>query len=546
MERTADNKKTVILVAAVIFCAIFARVMSKLDFYPSMLGLIRTMLYISLYLSWGFSIRRRVIQPKVRGYLTGVAALMIFWFTVRTCKYFFVSDENVIRYLWYSYYIPMLLIPLLAVFVAISLGKPEKFCLPKWTGLLYLPTMLLLLLVFTNDLHQFVFSFPAGEIWSDRNNRIELGYFFVLGWEVLCAVSSLVLILFKSRQSHQRRYLPVGILCCSVVYALIYISGVEWMQILAGDITAAQCLLFAGIFESCIQCGLISTNTGYDLLFEVGNLNAQITDEEDCVCFLSANAPKLPPGSIREAYQGTVSLDENTRLNSHVIPGGHVLWVEDITDLRIVLEELEANREAIEESNHLALENYRTKCEISALREKNRLYDLLQEQTTRQIELLNDILSRYNGEENQDIRHALLAKAAVICAYIKRRGNLLFIGEKEVMTDTFELALCLEESFSNLELLKIECAMDIPKRDSILVSDGIYVYDFFESAIEISMDSLRSVWLKARSLRDRVSFHLEIESEADLSGLCGLADSSIYEDGVWNFTLRVRKEGEDV
>ena len=47
----------------------------------------------------------------------------------------------------------MLFIPLLCVLVALSLGKPENYRLPKWTGLLYLPTTLLLLLVLTNDLH---------------------------------------------------------------------------------------------------------------------------------------------------------------------------------------------------------------------------------------------------------------------------------------------------------------------------------------------------------------------------------------------------------
>ena len=34
-------------------------------------------------------------------------------------------------YLWYGYYFPMLFIPLLCVLVALSLGKPENYRLPK-------------------------------------------------------------------------------------------------------------------------------------------------------------------------------------------------------------------------------------------------------------------------------------------------------------------------------------------------------------------------------------------------------------------------------
>ena len=65
------------------------------------------------------------------------------------------------------------------------------------------------------------------------------------------------------------------------------------MSIIGGDITAAQCLMFTGILESCIQCGLIQTNTGYEELFMVSRLGAQITDQGNTVCLASSNAGGL-------------------------------------------------------------------------------------------------------------------------------------------------------------------------------------------------------------------------------------------------------------
>lgn len=117
--------RTAVLVAVAILCAILARVFGKLGYATVTLGLIRTMIYIGLYTAWGISIRKRVVQTQVRRYLTAVSILMVFWFTVRTAKYYFVVDPTVTRYLWYLYYFPMLFIPLLAVYVSISLGKPE-------------------------------------------------------------------------------------------------------------------------------------------------------------------------------------------------------------------------------------------------------------------------------------------------------------------------------------------------------------------------------------------------------------------------------------
>ena len=103
----------------------------------------------------------RIVQTQVRRYLLAISVLMVLWILLRSIK-FSIDNMEAGRWLWYFYYFPMLLIPMLSVFVSLSLGKGENFQLPRWTKLLYFPTLLLLLLVLTNDLHQQVFSFPSG------------------------------------------------------------------------------------------------------------------------------------------------------------------------------------------------------------------------------------------------------------------------------------------------------------------------------------------------------------------------------------------------
>ena len=203
---------------------------------------------------------------------------------------------------------------------------------------------------------------------------------------------------------------------------------------------------------------------------------------------------------MRSAESEAAKLDHNTLFKSSKIPGGHVLWQEDITDITALLEKLEENRKTISESNDVEQENYKTKVKINTVREKNRLYDRLQAQTAHQIELLDQLLTQYEAQSDPEIRRSLLAKAAVIGAYIKRRGNLMFIGERSDVTDTAELSACFDESFANLELMGAECAVDIPEKNSIYIRDAIRVYDFFEAVTEAAMDDIRFVWLKARSL----------------------------------------------
>lgn len=165
----------VLTVAALIICA---RIAARYGYYAQPLSTVRTVIYMGLLAAWGISVRTRIIQTQVRRYLLAIAGLMLLWLTLRTVKY---NTYNITAecFLWYGCYLPMLFIPVLAVLVALSLGKPENYRLPKGTHFLYLPSVLLFLLVLTNDLHQLVFLFPNG-VLSDDDYRYGAGYYVVL------------------------------------------------------------------------------------------------------------------------------------------------------------------------------------------------------------------------------------------------------------------------------------------------------------------------------------------------------------------------------
>ena len=528
------------LVIAALLCRIVGKVSPRYLFW----GILRTLIYIGLYIGWGISIHKRVVQKAAKNTLIFISGLMIFWFVVRSIKYFFAMDVNVERYLWYSYYLPMLFIPQAAVQTAVLLGQPEEYILPKWLKLLYVPTTLCFLLVLSNDFHQCVFSFAAGEVWTDKGYSYAWGYYTVLLWEVVCAVAAFALMVYKCRLSQRKKYLPVIGIGISILYAIIYASGAEWMQVIGGDITAALCLMFVCIFESCIYCGLIQTNTGYEQLFEVCTMGAQITDLKYHVCYASSNAMELSKTIMKESAKKEVVVDKKTVIKGRPIQGGYVLWQEDIKDILMLLEKMEENRKTIEESNCIEQENYQTKAKINMLREKNRLYDKLQMQTAGQIELLNNLLYQYEAETNLTAKRRLLAKISVIGTYIKRCGNLIFIEERAEVSDIAELEACLEESFSSLRLMGVMCAFAAPSGAFIYVRDAVRIYNFFETVIEACLDSLLSVWVKFRVHKESLIFCMEVESNANLTSFFEITDTSSYEDGVWRFTFAVKKAGE--
>ena len=156
------------------------------------LGLTRSTIYIGLFSAWGFSVRHRIVSKNIRRLLTAESGLLVLWMLIRTVKYYFVADPNVNRMLWYLYYIPMLFVPVLAILISASIGKPEQARAPRWTLPLALFTAILVGIVLTNDLHQFIFIFPEGTaVFTDEDYSYGTGYYFVIGWEILCALAAL-------------------------------------------------------------------------------------------------------------------------------------------------------------------------------------------------------------------------------------------------------------------------------------------------------------------------------------------------------------------
>ena len=389
----------------------------------------------------------------------------------------------------------MLFIPVLSAFVSQSLGKGEDFRLPRWTKLLYLPTLLLLLLVLTNDLHQQVFSFPSG-VLSDQEYRYEEGYFFVLGWEALCAGFALLSMVKNCRipRSRRIRWLPLVPLALSLAYACAYVKKVYWVWVLAGDMTVSQCLIFASILECCIQCGLIQSNLGYDELFEATSLPVQITDPAFCSQYVSvAMQGALPQSELRQMQQDTAHLDCDTLLKRHKLRRGWVFWKEDISALNQIRKELELTRDELRDTGDVLAAENAQHARWLKLTEENRLYDMMEAQTARQIAMLRDLLAELQKTEDSGRARHLLGQVIIIGTYIKRRSNLIFVGEQRGAIGVQELLLCLNESSENISVYGADCKAIVKGEGQLTVEQATQVYDLFEAVVETELESLRAL-----------------------------------------------------
>lgn len=448
-------------VAGVILCAVLMRA-----FYMPYSGFWRTVLYNILIFSWAVSVWWRILHAQTRRCLLGAAALMLFWLDIRLIRYDFAQTPEMLRRLWYAYYIPMLLIPTLALYTLFFLDRGQSAPLYKYRYVIFVFPVVLFSLVLTNDCHQLVFAFPPGqEVLGSPDYTYRFVYYLCLLWIFSCAVFTVVYLVRRCRIPHTKRilWLPLVPIFFATLYALLYkhILNVPWMHAIAGDMTVVQCLTFTASFEACIRCGLIQSNMGYATLFEVSMAKGLITDRAFVPVQCSMQAAPLHEEQLRQALTGSVQLDATTQLHGHPIRKGYIFWQEDITELVALLEELRLTQEELHDIGDIIQAETAQKAQWLKLSEQNRLYDKIETVTARQLARIQEYLIALKATDDIDTARRLLKHIVILGTYIKRRSNLVFVCDKAEDIDTTELRLSLFESAESLRLSDIRCAVQI-------------------------------------------------------------------------------------
>ena len=481
--------------------------------------LLRGAVHVCLLTMWGISVHTRIIQTQVRRYMLAITEMMAFWIFLKVIKHSIYSID-IKRFLWYLYYIPMLFIPVIALFVGMSLGKAENYRLPIWTKLLYAPSAILVLLVLTNDLHQLVFSFPSG-IMTDLYYQYETGYYIALGWIILCALVAFIIMLIKCRLPHSRllHCLPLIPLFLSLLYTISYIRGLRYVLLLAGDMTVTHCLLIFAALEGCIQCGLIQSNMGYNALFEATMLPIQITNADFSLRHISAAMREpIPQDMLRQMGADTVELDADTLLKRHSLHGGWVFWEEDVSELNRLHEALELTHDELRDMGSVLTAENAQHEKYLRLSEENRLYDMMEVQTSRQIAMLRDLLTAIRRTADENAARKLLGQAIVIGTYIKRRNNLIFVGAQRGMISMQELRLCFNESIESLTLYGVECRALIDGEILFAMEQATQIYDLFEAVVEAGLESLESLLISVE-IRNWIEVNICVSCKEVLCGL---------------------------
>lgn len=429
-----------------------------------------TMLFSAAVIVWGTTIYQRILHKKIMRYIIAADIFLLLLFIIRLCRYYFYQDLILIdRYLWYSYYIPFIVLPTLMFCTACYVEKNEEQKLPFTAKALWVLTGILLCTIITNDLHHFAFFFADIHDYSGSVSYHWLYYTIVI-WSFLLTISAFVILIRQCRLSQSRRswYIPVVISALGVILLAVYfVCGGSPMvsDIKLYNLQEMYAFLFIGIWESCIQIGLIKSNTGYLELFEFSSVNAALVDADEKIVFRSAD---FTPQKDSEEHI--------TRRKP--IKDGFVVWSEDLSAIHRINIEIKEATERIEEENDLIEEENRLTSDLVRYETQNKLYDRISAHTRHQLVKIDDALA------DEDMLDQRVKFCLLLGTYIKRCANMMLIADKQDMLSTDELYLSIHESFEYMSFLGIECELKCDKQTLLPSQQIIAAYDLFEAVIE--------------------------------------------------------------
>ena len=467
--------------------------------------LLTNLIYIGLAMAWGFSISRRTLHRDDRRWLLLGCAMAVLWLFLRAVKYRFFSDDAITRHLWYLYYVPQILAPLFSLFAALQLGRREGDALSRKWYLLFIPAVLLIGGVLTNDLHQLVFRAVPGAATLETDYTHGWMYYLAMTWIVGLLLATGIIVYRKCRISESRRYAWVplcvflsGIVLCALSFANTYTFH---------KMPECFCLTFAAFWESCLQVGLRPTNGYYRYFFSESTVAAQIVNGRGEPVYRAKNAPNLTPDQLEATACESILLNADTRLQSAPVQDGRVYWLEDISKINRIQAQLAEINARLSEENELIQAENELKRQRAQIEEQNRLMDAMLSLVQPQLLAINRLLS---DKSAQSLKHI-----CILGAYVKRRVNLALICDKKMVVPVDELAHCIRESLTYLTQYGAVCARHQEGRGSVSSREAQTAYDFFEDCLEAALPSLSALMVRLEC-GERFSIRLMLEDAAGL------------------------------
>jgi len=446
--------------------------------------MLATNIYIVTVVIWTATFVNRSAQRQMKRASFLMGMLLLGWVVLHLLNSQLESYLLLHRHIWYSYTIFELGLPLLLLWMAYIVDKPDgKTGVPLWMRFLIVVNCINSALSLTNDFHLFVHPLDV----TSPDWILEYGYgvgfyFWQAGW-MLPLLSAVIIMLIKIGVYVRKRMLlfPLMFFTLLLVYQYGYINRIPLMwesdRIMVNGIFA---LLFV---EAIIRAGLIPVNINYQALFTHSPLSVRIIDERKQTALSSAASTWYDYDTFTSAlrtYPEPARFDKNTLLFAAPITGGYALWQEDITILTRLQKETADSVRKLEAANAMLAEEEEIERAAQEEIEKTQLMAQLDSEITGYTIRLSTMIEQL---ENAVDKPKATTRIMLLLCYIKRRCNLFFREKEDPMLPADELTVYLDELAEMAGYSGVRIIVTCELKTSLAVRFATLFYDLFYNVI---------------------------------------------------------------
>ncbi len=493
-------------------------------------------LYTVMILLWDRTMESRILRTQSKKYFKMVAFLMIGYLGARTLKYEILYDNKVaIKYIRCIYYLFSLNMIHLVFFISLMIAKSEHEPISNWWNLLWIPTEALVLLVFTNDFHGLAFS---TDVPFGLGAYKPLFYIIIL-YAAILTIASLVSALRASRsmRSVWPVVLPLLPMLLWILYTFSYVINKDFFVYIKTAIASAEFNILTIILfiESLVFIRLIPSNRGYDKFLRLSSLNIGIMDMDGDMVFAPKNAPSVRPDMIRASMGKAIKIDEDTYLESAKIKGGEAFWFINLKELNSLKKQLYALNESLMSENELLSADKKLKEKMAKLEEQNEIRSYIDLRLSDKFNFLKIVMN--NLPEDEKSFEAVLKRACITSAYIKRYSNLFLLSKKDKNIAMAELGLAFTESLNYLSLSGVVTKINWQSDGALDIDTALAIYEVFQRILEVNYHALKAV--DVNLVNDD---EVEINISADKVKTIGMVTPGLdmledLDNGLWRISL---------
>ncbi len=529
----------------VIFRIVLNYIEAKPD-HPCYLYMIPQISIFLVVSCWMLTVQNRIIHKKIKHQMFGIGFLFLLYFLMQMIKYCLFTEEVAVgRYMWYGYYVPMTVIPLLLIYILNNLSSHMEGR-NKNEKVLKLFTVLALLIslgFLTNDFHQLAFGIVNWDTASDIGRTLGPLYYIYAAFMVILLVSgirNMVLLYRKNKKYLGYSMIP---LILGIIYIVLYTVKADWVKANGRNILELSeifAFMIIGFLEICILIGLIPSNMGYRRLFSLSEISARVLDFGGKTVYETQYAD----GSFNET--------DDYCIVRKPVKGGSFLYGVDFSRLNYINKELDEIITDLESRNDLLRYENEIVLERKRPEEAIRIYDSISELVRPQILEVRELLTA--DEDTEEQFRARLVKSAVLNAYIKRRSNMELESQKNDTLPFRELVTAAAESLEYFKLSGAETFLSFSDNENDSAQERysakeiICAYAAFEKVIEKILGAADYLMVRF-DVQETICMRFMLSGKDCLKDLAGLKTDGCTldytsEDNDIELCLSVLKGGE--